>query len=99
MAGSEAEAPVAACPLVMASGSGRLAAVGLDLAEPAAHEREEPLEAAIGQFAQRDFRPLAAQDSLTVKARYPQGVQVGGQAPASRLTVIRRRAAHLNDPD
>ena len=61
--------------------------MGLDLAEPAADEREEPLETAVGELGQRDLRPRAAQDILTVKARYPQGVQACGKAPASRLTV------------
>jgi len=73
--------------------------MGLDLAVPASDDLEESLEAAAGELGQRDLRPLAAQDTLTVKARYPQLLQVCGQASASRLTVIRRRTAHLNDPD
>ena len=71
----------------------------MDLAEPAVDEREESLKAALGELGQRDFWPLAVQDILTIKARYPQGVQVCGQALAGGLTVIRRRTAHLNDPD
>jgi hypothetical protein len=61
-------------PLVVASGLCvvcRLAVVGLDLADPAVDEREELLGTAVGQFGQRDFRPLAAQVLLTVEARYP----------------------------
>lgn len=58
-------------PLVAASGLCRLAVVGLDLADPAVDEREELLGTAVGQFGQRDFRPLAAQVLLTVEARYP----------------------------
>jgi hypothetical protein len=100
IAGSETEAPVTTgVRSWRLPGHGRLAEVGLDLAEPAVDEREESLEAAAGEFGQRDFWPLAVQDILTVKARYRQGVQVCGQALASRLTVIRRRTAHLNDPD
>lgn len=71
----------------------------MDLTEPAVDEREESLEAAVGELGQRDFWPLAVQDRLTFKAGYLQGVQVCGQAVAGRLSVIRRRAAHLNDPD
>jgi hypothetical protein len=66
---------------------------------PASDDLEESLEAAAGELGQRDLRPPAGQDTLTVKARYPQTLQVCGQASASRLTVIRRRNAHLNDPD
>src|SRR2546423_4082141 len=100
MAGSEAEAPIpAGVRSWRLPGRVRLTEVGLNLADPAVDEREEPLEAAVGQFGQRDFWPLAAQDILTGKARYPQGVQVCSQALASMLTVIRRRTAHLIDPD
>jgi hypothetical protein len=77
----------------------RLAELGSNVTEPAVNEREEVLDAAVGQFGQRDFRPLVAQNILTIKARYPQGVQVCGQALASMLTVIWGDIAHLIDPD
>jgi hypothetical protein len=89
------------CLLVAVSRPGclRLAEVGSNLIDPAVDEREEALDATVGQFPQRDFRPLAAQDILTIKAWYPQGLQVCGQALASMLAVIWRRIAHLIDPD
>jgi hypothetical protein len=48
----------------------------------AINEREEALDPAVGQFGQRDFRPLVAQYNLTIKTRYAQSVQVRGQALA-----------------
>jgi hypothetical protein len=45
--------------------------VGLNLSDPAVDERDKPLDAAVGQFGQRDFWPLATQNMLAVKAWYP----------------------------
>jgi hypothetical protein len=73
--------------------------VSSNLADPTVDEREEALDAAVGQFGQRDFRPLAAQYILTIKTRYAQGVQVGGQALASLLTVVWGPIARLIDTD
>jgi hypothetical protein len=44
--------------------------VGSNLTDPAVKEREEALDAAVGQFGQWDFWPLVAQDILTIKAWY-----------------------------
>jgi len=67
--------------------------VGLDLAEPAADEHEESLKAAVGQLGQRDFWPLAVQDSLTVKARYPRAlIGLAPYLPPDRQPAVLARA-------
>ena len=73
--------------------------VGSNLTYPAVNDCKESHDAAMGQFDQRDFWALVAQITLTIEARYPEGVQVCGQALASLLLVIWRRIAHLNDTD
>jgi len=70
MADSEASIAVGVC-LRRLPGCLRLTEVGLNPTDPAVNEREEPLDAAVGQFGQRDFWPLVAQNILTIKAWYP----------------------------
>lgn len=73
--------------------------MGSNLIDPTINEREEALDAAAGQFSQWDFWPLVAQNILTIKAWYAQGVQICRKALASLLTVIWGDIAHLIDPD
>ena len=44
---------------------------GFELTDPAVNEREQALDAAVGQFGQWDFWPLVARNILTIKAWYP----------------------------
>jgi hypothetical protein len=57
-----------------------LAGAGSNLTGSPVKDREEALDAAVGQFGPWDFWPLVAQNIVAIKAWYAQGVQICRQA-------------------
>ena len=67
----------------------RFGGVCAGVCDPVVDECKEPVEAAGGQLAERDFWPQAGQVRFTVEPRDAEGVQSRGQPAAVLLAVIR----------